>query len=101
LKINNIRSELDSVTVSGRITSIGIKSIVRTRYGEATAARSVLEDDTGGIMLNLWRGQIDLVREGDVVRVENAFVRNCRDQLEPNVGSRGRKAVLSRTGASL
>ena len=101
MKISQIRSGMDGITVSGRITSIGIKSIVKTRYGEAAVVRSVLEDDTGTITLNLWRGQIDLVREGDDVRVENAFVRTYRDQLELNVGGRGRIVVLPRTGASL
>ncbi|MDH5437449.1 MAG: hypothetical protein OEX76_00940 [Candidatus Bathyarchaeota archaeon] len=47
-------------------------------------------------MLNLWRRQIDLVKEGDLVRVENAFVRAYRNPLELNVGSRGKIVVLSR-----
>ena len=87
---------MDRVTVSGRITYIGIRRIVKTRFGEAPVARAILEDDTGKIALNLWRGQIDLVNEGDVVRVENGFVRTYQDQLELNVGSRGKIVVVSR-----
>lgn len=87
---------MDRVTVSGQITYIGIKKIVKTRFGEAPVARAILEDDTGKIALNLWRGQIDLVKEGDVIRVENGFVRTYQDQFELNVGSRGRIIVLSR-----
>jgi len=87
---------MDRVTVSGRITYIGIKRIVKTRFGEAPVARAILEDDTGKIALNLWRGQIDLIKEGDIVRVENGFVRTYQDQLELNVGSRGRIVVVSR-----
>ena len=86
---------MDRVTVTGRITYIGIKKIVKTRFGEAPVARAVLEDDTGKIGLNLWREQISLVREGDLVRVENGFVRTYLDQLELNVGSRGRIVVVS------
>lgn len=87
---------MDGVTVSGRITYIGIKRIVKTRFGEAPVSRAILEDDTGEIALNLWREQIDLVKEGDTVRVESAFVRTYQDQLELNVGSRGKIVVLSR-----
>ena len=87
---------MDRVTVSGRITYIGIRRIVKTRYGEAPVARAILEDDTGKIALNLWREQIDLVNEGDVVRVENGFVRTYQDKLELNVGSRG-KIVISKS----
>lgn len=87
---------MDRVTVSGEITYIGIKKIVKTRYGEAPVARATLEDDTGKIALNLWRRQIDVVKEGDTVRVENGFVRTYQDQLELNVGSRGKIVLVSR-----
>ncbi len=97
MKIGQIHSKMEGVTVSGRITYIGIKTIVETRFGEAAVARAALEDDTGKIALNLWREQIDLVKEGDLVRIENGFVRTYRDQLELNVGSRGRIVVLSRS----
>jgi replication factor A1 len=101
MKINQIRAGMDGVTVTGRISYIGIKKIVKTKFGEAPVARAILEDDTGRIALNLWRGQIDLVKEGDVVRVENGFVRTYRDQLELNVGSRGRIVILSRSKPSV
>lgn len=87
---------MDRISVSGRIAYIGIKMTVETRFGEAQVARAVLEDETGRINLNLWRDQIELVREGAVVRIENGFVKTYKDQLELNVGSRGKITVLSR-----
>jgi len=91
---------MDRVIISGRVTYIGIKKIVKTRFGEASVARAILEDDTGKIALNLWREQIDLVKEGDIVRVENGFVRTYQEQLELNVGSRGNIVVLTRKETS-
>jgi len=88
---------MEGVNVSGRVTYIGIKTIVKTRFGEAAVARATLEDDTGKIALNLWRDQIDIVEEGDVVRIENGFVRTYKDQLELNVGSRGKIVRISRS----
>jgi len=85
---------MDGVNVTGRITRIGEGRFVETRYGRATVATAVLEDDTGSILLNLWRNQITQVKVGNIVRVENGFARVFRDQLELNVGSRGRIAVL-------
>lgn len=82
--------------VSGKITYIGIKRIVKTRFGEAPVATAVLEDSSGKIALNLWRGQINMVKEGDTVRVEHGFVRAFKDQLELNVGSRGKLIVIAR-----
>lgn len=97
IKVNQIRAGMDGVTVMGRISYMGLKRFVQTKYGEAPVVTAVLEDDSGKISLNLWRNQIDLVKEGDVVRVENGFVRTFKDQFELNVGSRGRITVLSRS----
>ncbi|RLI24465.1 DNA-binding protein, partial [Candidatus Bathyarchaeota archaeon] len=67
-----------------------------TRFGPAYVASAVLEDDTGRIILNLWRRQISLVKPGYLVRIENGFIREYRGQLELNVGRTGRIVVLSR-----
>ena len=96
MKINEILAEMDSVIVSGRITYIGIRRTVKTRYGEASVATAVLEDETGKIALNLWRDQIDLVKDGDLVQIENGFVKTYQDKLELNVGSRGKIVLISR-----
>jgi replication factor A1 len=91
---------MNGITVTGRITYIGIRRIVKTRFGEAPVATAVLEDSSGKISLNLWRGQIDLVKEGYVVRIENGFVRTYQGRIELNVGSRGRIVVLSKNKLS-
>ena len=83
--------------VAGCITYIGIETIVRTRFGEATGDRASPADVTGKIALDTWRDQIDLVEEWDFVKVENGFVRTCRDQSELNVESRGKIVALSRS----
>lgn len=95
MKIKQIRAGMDGVTVEGHISYIGIKRIVKTKFGEAPVATAVLEDESGKISLNLWRSQIDLVKESDIVRVENGFVRTFKGQLELNVGSKGKITVVS------
>jgi replication factor A1 len=80
--------------VSGRIVSIGDAKSVETRFGPARVAQAVLEDETGRIVLNLWRDQIDAVKAGDTVRVENAFVRVFGERMELNVGRDGRIVVI-------
>lgn len=95
MKIKDIRAGMDGITVTGCLTKMGEKREVETRFGKALTVATLLEDDTGRIILNLWRDQIDLVKVGDIVRIENGFVRTFRDQLELNVGSRGKIIVLT------
>jgi ssDNA-binding replication factor A large subunit len=50
-------------------------------------ARALIEDDTGGIILNLWRDQIGQVRVGDRIRVKEGFVKVWKGMLELNTWS--------------
>jgi len=90
MKIADIKPGMNNVTVTGRIVNIGEKKLVTTRFGDAYVAQALLEDHTGKIILNLWRGQIEMVKIGDIVTVENGFVGGFKKQLELNVGSKGR-----------
>jgi len=90
MKIADIKPGMDNITVTGRIANIGEKKLVRTKFGDAYFAQAVLEDYTGKIILNLWRGQIEMVKVGAIVTVENGFVSRFKEKLELSVGSRGR-----------
>lgn len=96
LKINQISGKMRNIEVTGKIVRKGDTREVETRYGPARFSRTILEDETGSIRLNLWRQQIDRVRVGDTVRLVNAFVRVYRGEMELNIGSDGRTEVLER-----
>jgi len=96
LKVKDLRPGMDGVTIRGRIVKISEKIEVETKFGKSLLAVALLEDETGSIRLNLWRGQIDLVKVRDEIIVEHGFVRTFKDQAELNVGSRGRITVISR-----
>ena len=58
------------VTITARVVE---KSQVTMR-GQKRYATAIVEDETGRIKLNLWREQVDQVKEGDIVRISEAFV---------------------------
>jgi len=94
LKIADIKPDMRGLDITGRIIEMGEVKIVETKFGPARVAQAILRDKTGSIILNLWRNQIDSVKVGDTIRVENAFVRIFRDQLELNVGRDGKITVV-------
>ena len=61
-------------------------------------AKVILQDDTGSIILNLWRDQVDQCQVGDIVKVVYAFVRPYKGILELNTGEN--IEVLERTESS-
>lgn len=89
MKICDIQPDMRNIEVTGRIVRIGERRQVQTKFGPADVAKATLEDETGSINLSLWRQQIDLVKEGDNVKLINAFARTFGGQLELNIGRDG------------
>jgi Single-stranded DNA-binding replication protein A (RPA), large (70 kD) subunit and related ssDNA-binding proteins len=96
LKIKDIRPGMDGITITARVVSVSKPKKVPTRYGEALVAQAIIADETGSAVLNLWRGQVKLLKPGDIIRIENAFAKEFRGRVELNVGKSGRIAVLKR-----
>ncbi len=96
VRISDIKQGMRNLTVTGRITKIGEVKAVATKFGPARVAAAILQDEAGSIRLNLWRDQVDLVKVGDSVRLENAFVRVFNQQNELNIGKDGRIIILGR-----
>jgi ssDNA-binding replication factor A large subunit len=96
VQISEIEDGMRELVVEGTVVEKGEPKTVQTRYGPAQLAYAIIDDGTGQIKLNLWRKQIDLVRVGARIRVENAFAKEFRGQVELNVGSNGRIVVLDK-----
>ena len=96
MKIKDVRPGMENITLTVRVVSVSKPRRVMTRYGEALVASAVVTDETGEIILNLWRGQVNIVKPGYFIRIENAFARQFKDRIELNVGSRGRIIVVKK-----
>jgi ssDNA-binding replication factor A large subunit len=79
--------------VSGRVVKKAEPREIPTRYGTAIIADAELEDPSGRIQWRLWRDQVNSVSIGDMVVVENAFVRSVGGSLELNLGADGKIAI--------
>lgn len=96
MKISDLRAGMDGVNITGRVVRILGKTEVDTRFGKSRLTVAVISDETGSVKLNLWRWQADLVKVGDIIKIENGFVRSFKGQLELNVGSKGRITLISK-----
>lgn len=90
VKIAQIRAGMRNMEVIGRLVEVGRPVEISTRYGLAMMAKAKLRDDTGEVVLNLWRQQIDVAKEGELVILQNAFAREFSDVVELNIGADGK-----------
>lgn len=90
VKIAQIRAGMRNMEIIGRLVEVGKPVQISTRYGPAMMAKAKLRDETGEIVLNLWRQQIDVAKEGELVILQNAFAREFSGVVELNIGADGK-----------
>ncbi len=89
MNINEIKSGMSNVSISGKVISVGEPREVMTRYGKKRVADAMIQDDTGEIGLSLWEGQIETVKPGSSVTVTGAYVSEFREKIQLNIPKSG------------
>jgi hypothetical protein len=70
VKISDIKHPMKNIRVTGKM---GDKRTILNPHKKRAVA--FLSDGTGRILLNLWREQVDQVKEGDTVYLMYAFTK--------------------------
>ncbi len=90
MKISDLRDGMRKIDVEGEITEISESRTVNLRMGgEARVADAVLNDETGSIKVSLWDDQIDKVKVGAKIKIENGYTNSFRGEVRVNVGRYG------------
>jgi replication factor A1 len=96
VKISEIKDGMRRIDVEGEISDISEPRSVNLRTGgQAKVVDCTLSDDSGSIKLTLWDDQIDQVRRGSRIRVENGYTNSFRGEVRLNVGRYGKLSVES------
>jgi replication factor A1 len=94
MKIAELRPDSKKIVLDAKVTEKGEMRDVSTRFGSAKVCNCRIEDDSGAMTLVLWDDQIDGVEEGDVVKLQNPYVREWNGQLQLNLGKFGKLVVV-------
>ena len=62
--------------------------------GSGRVANAKGKDTSGEISLTLWNDQVDQIKIGDKVRIENGWVKEYRGELQVSTGKFGNLSVL-------
>jgi replication factor A1 len=96
VKIEDVKAGMERIYLVAKVVTVGDRRTVETRFGPTEVAIATIEDESGRMNFKLWRKQIDQVKVGDIIRIENAFAITFDGNTELNMGSRGRIEVLAR-----
>ena len=94
MKISDVNTTAKNATLEATVTAKFDAREVNTRMGATKVAECTIEDDSGSITLVLWGDQIDMVKEGDKIKITNAYVKEWNGNLQLNVGKSGKIEVF-------
>ena len=90
MQISELRDGMRNVSVEGQITKVGEPRTVKLRTGgETEVSEATLTDESGSITLTLWDSQIEKVKKGGHVSVNNGYTNSFRGSVRLNVGRFG------------
>jgi len=97
-KVGQLKDGMKGLRVEGRIMAV---SSPRKVGGGKRIADAFLSDGSGTIKLVLWEDQINLVKEGIAVVIENGYVTSFRGNLQLNLGRYGKISRALQKGARI
>jgi replication factor A1 len=78
-------------TFEATVTKLDPPREIEQRSGTATKVRNgMLRDGTGEVSIVLWGKEVDLVAEGDKIRVVDGWVKEYKGRPEISLGRSGR-----------
>jgi len=94
MKISELKSGTGSVNLEGEVVSVEpVREI--NKYGrKLRVANATLKDDSGSITLVLWNDDVDRVKEGNRVKIENGYVSEYQGKPQLTPGKFGKLTVL-------
>ena len=90
MNIGDLKPGMRGVSIEGTMDSLTEPRTVNLRAGgTAQVADAIISDDTGTIKLSLWDDQINMVKQGDRVSIENGYTQAFRGENSLNLGRYG------------
>ena len=92
--IKDLQPRQTNVDVEGDVLEV---SDVRefSKYGrQGRVANALIKDGTGKVKLSLWNEQIEKVRPGDKVKIQNGYVGEFQGELQLTTGKFGTLEVI-------
>lgn len=94
MEIKDLRPGTGSVTLEAKVFSKDNERQINKYGRQLRVANVTLKDRSGSITAVLWNDQIDQVKPGDTVRIDNGYVNEWQGSPQLVLGKFGKLTVL-------
>lgn len=94
MNISELKPGTGSVNIEAEVVSKEAEREI-DKYGrKLRVANFTIKDESGTITMVLWNEQIDTVKEGDKIKIENGYVNEWQGSPQLTLGKFGKLTVL-------
>lgn len=94
MKINELKPGTGSVNIEAEVVSIDSEREINKYGRKLRVGNATIKDDSGSVTLVLWNDQIDLVKAGDRIKIENGYVNEWQGAAQLTLGKFGKLTTL-------
>lgn len=94
MKISELRPGTGSVNLEAEVVSIDSEREINKYGRKLRVANATIKDDSGTITLVLWNDQIDTVKAGANIKIENGYVNEWQGAPQLTLGKFGKLSIL-------
>lgn len=87
-KISDLKVGMENVNIVVRVLEASEPKVIQTKNGPRTLSEAVVGDETGKVKLTLWGKLAGSVKEGQVVKISNAWTTAYKGKVQLNAGSK-------------
>ena len=89
MQISELQPKQGSVALTAKVIEVGAAREFSKMGGSGRVANATIQDASGSITLTLWNEQIEQVKVGDEVTINDGFVNEWKGNLQLTTGRRG------------
>ena len=94
MKISEAKNTLKGINLEAVVTKKGDARNVNLKAGGvARVAEVIIDDDSGSMTLSLWNEEIDKVKVGSKITIENGYTNQFKGNVKLNIGKYGKLTV--------
>ncbi|VVC04740.1 Single-stranded DNA binding protein Ssb [Candidatus Bilamarchaeum dharawalense] len=94
MKISELKPGTGSVTIEAEVVSMDSEREINKYGRKLRVGNATIKDDSGSVTLVLWNDQIDSVKAGDKIKIENGYVNEWQGASQLTLGKFGKLTVL-------
>ncbi|MFH1225046.1 MAG: OB-fold nucleic acid binding domain-containing protein [Candidatus Diapherotrites archaeon] len=89
MKVSELKARSGVPELTVEVVSIGEPRKFANEKGSGRVASAAVKDKTGEVRMSLWNEQIDQIKEGDKIKIENGWCSEYNGELQVSTGRNG------------